>query len=225
MITVISTGIGTDNIDIVINELDALVNIDLKTRKNNENIRQLTILRIGTSGAIQENIAPGIFLASQYALGFDGLLNFYRDRDLVSNHELEEAFTTQTDWDSRLPAPYICECSPHLLEGFKSFTKQGITVSANGFYGPQGRDLRARLAFPELNKRLSDFEHNSLKITNFEMEGSAIYGLSRILGHQALTVCLIIANRKSKEFLQNYKPAMKKLVELCLNAMLNIPKT
>ncbi len=224
MITVISTGIGTDNIDIVINELDALVNIDLKTRIDLENKRQLKIFRIGTSGAIQKDIAPGSFLASRYALGFDGLLNFYRDRDLVSNHELEEAFTNQTDWDSRLPAPYICECSPHLLEGFKNFTRQGITISANGFYGPQGRDLRARLAFPELNRRLTNFDYNSLKITNFEMEGSAIYGLSRILGHQALTICLIIANRESKEFLQNYKPAMKKLVELCLNALLNLPK-
>ncbi len=221
MITVISTGIGTDNIDIVINELDALVNIDLKTRKDFAKKKQLMIFRIGTSGAIQADIPPGTFMASKFALGFDGLLNFYRDRDLVSNLEMEEAFTNQTNWDSRFPAPYICECSPLLLKGFENFTKQGITISANGFYGPQGRDLRARLAFPELNRKLTNFDYNSLKITNFEMEGSAIYGLSRILGHQALTICLIIANRESKEFLQDYKPVMKKLIELCLNAIIN----
>ena len=222
-ITVISTGIGTDNIDIVINELDALVNIDLKTRTDFDTRRHLTFFRIGTSGAIQPDIAPGTFLASKYALGFDGLLNFYRDRDLASEPEIEKAFIEQTAWDSRLATPYISECSPTLIKEFEQFTSQGITVSANGFYGPQGRDLRARLAFPDLNQKLTQFDYNSMRITNFEMEGSAIYALSKILGHRALTVCLIIANRERKLFLDDYKPAMKKLVDLCLNTIINIP--
>ncbi len=221
-ITVISTGIGTDNIDIVINELDALVNIDLKTRTDFVAKRQLTIFRIGTSGAIQPDIPPGSIIASQYALGFDGLLNFYQERDNVSNPDIEESFIEQTSWSSRFPSPYICMCSPELIERFREFTIQGITISANGFYGPQGRDLRARLAFPELNKKLMEFRYNDIRITNFEMEGSAIYGLSAILGHRALTICLVIANRENKKFLQDYKKSMKILVERCLNTISKI---
>lgn len=221
MLTVISTGIGTDNIDIVINELDALVNIDFQTRRNLYEKKLLRIFRIGTSGAIQADIAPGTILASRFALGFDGLLNFYRDRDLVSNIDIENEFVRQTSWDSRLPAPYICECSRNLLEGFEIRMDHGITISANGFYGPQGRDLRARLAFTELNDKLIAFRYDSLRITNFEMEASAIYGLSKILGHRALTVCLIIANRERKEFIQNYKSKMEMLIELSLNNIIN----
>ncbi len=222
-ITVISTGIGTDNIDIVINELDALVNIDLKNRTDFESKRHLTIFRIGTSGAIHPDIKPGTFIASRYALGFDGLLNFYQDRDKVCNPDFEKAFIDHTNWSSRFPAPYICECSPILIEEFREFTIQGTTISANGFYGPQGRDLRARLAFPDLNSKLMGFKYKGNRITNFEMEGSAIYGLSAILGHRALTICLIIANRENKEFLQDYKSAMRTLVDKCLNTISNIP--
>ena len=221
LLTVISTGIGTDNIDIVVNELDALINIDLQSRTDLPVKKQLNLLRIGTSGAIQEDIEPGTYMASQFALGFDGLLNFYKERQRVCHHEMERAFIKHTGWDSRLSAPYFCECANGLLGSFSKYTRRGITVSANGFYGPQGRDLRARLAFPDLNRKMSDFEYNSLRITNFEMEGSAIYGLSKILGHQALTICLIIANRERKLFLRNYKPAMKNLIEICLNTLTN----
>ena len=221
-ITVVATGIGTDNIDIVINELDALVNIDLKKRIDYENKRKLTFLRIGTSGAIQPDIKPGTFMASEYALGFDGLLNFYKDRRNVCIQEIEDAFVEQTAWSSDFPAPYVCKADPVLLSEFDNITSKGITISANGFYGPQGRDLRARLAIPDLNERLKAFSYSGHKITNFEMEGSAICGLSAILGHRALTVCLIIANRETKQFLNDYNPAMKILVENSLNIISSI---
>lgn len=221
-VTVISTGIGTDNIDIVLNEIDALVNIDLDQRRDKPEKRQLKIFRIGTSGAIQSDIEPGSFMTSAMALGFDGLLNFYHDRDLVTDSKIEEAFVKHTGWSDRLPAPYVCKASGSLLAEFEKFTGTGITISANGFYGPQGRDLRARLAFPGLNDSLSSFRYENMRITNFEMEGSAIYGLSGILGHDALTVCLIIANRETKKFLRDYKPAMKELVENCLNTIVTI---
>lgn len=222
LITVLATGIGTDNIDIVLNELDALVNIDLKNRRDLEEKRSLTIFRIGTSGAIQEDIPPGTYMASEYALGFDGLLNFYRERNNIADLELEKAFVAHTGWDPILPSPYFCKCSGRLLESFEGITQKGITISANGFYGPQGRELRAGLAFPDLNRQMASFRHKSLNITNFEMEGSAIYGLSRILGHKALTICLIIANRERKQFLKDYKPAMSELVDKCLEAILMI---
>ena len=221
-ISVISTGIGTDNIDIVINELDALVNIDLKSRTDKEQKQSLTIFRIGTSGAIQEDIRPGTFLASKYAVGFDGLLNFYEGRDRVCEASFEKAFIEQTGWNERLPAPYFCKGSSKILEAFGNKLSKGITISANGFYGPQGRSLRAGLAFPELNRKLADFRFKDERITNFEMEGSAIYGLSEILGHQALTVCLVIANRESKEFLEDYKPHMRNLVDLCLDEIIKL---
>ena len=218
-ITVLSTGIGTDNIDIVLNELDALANINLKTRRINAVKRKLTILRIGTSGAIQPDLPPGTFLASKYAVGFDGLLNYYSARGKISNPDIEEAFIKHTGWSHLLPAPYFCLSDPALFSAFKDIAREGITVSANGFYAPQGRELRAKLAFPDLNKLLEKFRYNELKITNFEMEGSAIYGLSGILGHKALTVCLIIANRAKKQFLQDYKPAMMNLVQDSLNIL------
>lgn len=218
-ITVISTGIGTDNIDIVLNELDALVNIDLVNRCDRKEKRSLNIIRIGTSGAIQEDIPPGTFMASELALGFDGLLSFYHERDNVSETLIESLFVKHTAWSKRLAYPYICRASDGLLSRFGLYTKRGITISANGFYGPQGRNLRAELAFPGLHDRLKTFRYGDLRITNFEMEGSAIYGLSGILGHNALTVCLVIANRESKQFLSDYKPLMKKLVELSLEAI------
>ena len=220
-ITVISTGIGTDNIDIVLNELDALANIDLLKRQDKNVFRSLNIIRIGTSGAIQPDIVPGTFMASALALGFDGLLNFYSDRDRVCDSLAENLFIKHTAWDQRLPTPYICSASEGLLASFEEFTQKGITISANGFYGPQGRNLRANLAFPGLNESMKSFEYQDLKITNFEMEGSAIYGLSHILGHKALTVCLIIANRESKQFLGNYQPSMRKLIELSLDTITN----
>jgi uridine phosphorylase len=218
-ITVISTGIGTDNIDIVLNELDALVNIDLEKRQDKPVFRSLNIIRIGTSGAIQPDIVPGTFMSSALALGFDGLLNFYHDRDRVTDPLAENLFVKHTAWDQRLPTPYICSASDEMLGSFEKFTRKGITISANGFYGPQGRNLRANLAFPGLNERMKSFKYHDLKITNFEMEGSAIYGLSQILGHKALTVCLIIANRESKQFLGNYQPSMRKLIELSLDTI------
>lgn len=218
-VTALSTGIGTDNIDIVVNELDALVNIDLETRTDSQVRRKLKLIRIGTSGAIQSDIKPGSVVASSRVIGFDGLLNFYRERDRVCLPDLEKRFMEITGWPGRLAAPYAVAADESLLNAFAADYRQGITISSNGFYAPQGRQLRASLMYPELFASLHQFEHEGLSITNFEMEGSAIYGLSRILGHQALTLCLIIANRKAGTFAGDYSGSMHKLIERTLSAI------
>lgn len=220
-ITALSTGIGTDNIDIVLNELDALVNIDFKTRAPLNQKRKLKLIRIGTSGAIQPDIAPGSIVASKYVIGFDGLMNFYRDGNSFCKGDLVERFLKHTDWPEAFAYPYCVDADKDLLGHFARNYLQGITISANGFYAPQGRELRAPLAYPQLYARLPGFSHNNFQITNFEMECSALYGLSRLLGHKALTVCLIIANRANKTFLGDYQRSMTKLIEEIISGIIN----
>jgi uridine phosphorylase len=217
-ITVLSTGIGTDNIDIVVNELDALVNIDLKKRQLKEGVKSLNIIRIGTSGGLQDDIPVDAFLASRKAIGFDGLLNFYDGRDAVSDLPFEKAFKSFVQWNQNLPSPYVVEADLVLFEKIvdSEFTT-GVTISAPGFYGPQGRELRLRILDPHINDKIEAFRFEEQRITNYEMECSAIYGLSKLLGHKALTVCIIIANRVAKKANENYKPVMAKLVQKVLD--------
>ena len=219
-LTLVSTGIGTDNIDIVINELDALANIDLKKREIKSKHRSLQIVRIGTSGGLQPDLPVNSFVVSQKSIGFDGLLNFYAGRKKVTDLEFEKAFREYTGWDASLPSPYVTDASEELYSKFdtEEFSK-GVTISAPGFYGPQGRELRLPLAYPHLNEKIESFRFNDYRITNFEMECSAIYGLSKLLGHKALTVCLIIANRVSLTANENYRDEMKKLVKLVLEKL------
>jgi uridine phosphorylase len=219
-ITIVSTGIGTDNIDIVVNELDALANINLTTRKINPVHRKLNFIRIGTSGGLQEYLGINSFVISQKAIGFDGLLNFYANRDSVSDLPFEDAFKKHTNWGKQLTAPYVVDCSEKLfLKIHQTDTIPGVTISAPGFYGPQGRVLRLPLADANLNSKIESFSYEGNKITNFEMECSAIYGLSKLLGHEALTVCLIIANRVMKEANANYKQSMETLIRLVLERL------
>jgi len=219
-ITIISTGIGTDNIDIVVNELDALANINLQTREINPVHRKLNFVRIGTSGGLQDFLGVNSFVISGKAIGFDGLLNFYANRDLVSDLPFEEAFKQHTGWGKQLTSPYVVDCSENLLvRVHKDDTILGITISAPGFYGPQGRVLRLPLADANLNEKIQSFVFEGHQITNFEMECSAIYGLSKLLGHEALTICLIIANRVKKETSPDYRQAMETLIKLVLDRL------
>ncbi len=219
-ITVISTGIGTDNIDIVVNELDALVNIDLEKREIKPQHRSLNIIRIGTSGGLQPDLPVNSFVISKKAVGFDGLLNFYAGRNRISDLAFEESLKKQLDWNPLLASPYVINCSETLFNKLHSeHTHAGVTISAPGFYGPQGRILRLPLADPEINKKIEAFSYNGMKITNYEMECSAIYGLSALLGHQALTVCAIIANRVAKDANESYKDAIEQLIQLVLHGI------
>ena len=219
-LTVISTGIGTDNIDIVVNELDALVNIDLEKREIKTKHTSLNIVRIGTSGGLQTNLPVNSFVVSQKSIGFDGMLNYYANLSNYCDLNFEREFKKFTNWNNLLPTPYVVDASEKLISKFddKIFTK-GVTISAPGFYGPQGRILRLPLAEPELNKYIEDFSFDNLKITNFEMESSAIYGLSKMLGHEALTVCLIIANRVTLTANKNYRNEMKRLIKIVLHRL------
>jgi len=222
-VSVISTGIGTDNIDIVLNELDALANIDLNEREKKSEHKSLNIVRIGTSGGLQTDLPVNSFVVSQKSIGFDGLLNFYANRENYCDMEFEKAFTRYTNWSTSLASPYTVDASEELLAKFNTneFTK-GVTISAPGFYAPQGRELRLKLAFPDLNQKIETFTYNQLRITNFEMESSAIYGLSKMLGHNALTVCLIIANRVTLTANENYRSEMKKLIQKALDNLTNL---
>jgi len=216
-VSVISTGIGTDNIDIVVNELDAICNIDLQKRIVKPNHHKLNLIRIGTSGSLQEDIPVDTPVITQMSIGFDGLLNFYKGRDSVSSLDIEKAFIQHTAWNQQLPAPYFIEASKLLIDKFGEGIIKGLTISAPGFYGPQGRRLRLPLADEHLNEKITAFRYKDLRINNFEMESSAIYGLSKLLGHEALTVCLIIANRIRKEYSKDYKKGIEKLILQILN--------
>ncbi len=218
-ITAMSTGIGTDNIDIVINELDALANIDLAKRQAKDRHTGLRIVRLGTSGAVQPDIPVDTFVASAYGLGFDGLLNFYRIDENILEQKLSDAFMAHTSWDPKLPYPYIVAASASLLQSLAGDLVSGITATANGFYGPQGRELRIPLAFPELNARIADFRSGGLRITNFEMETSALYALGKVLGHECLTICAIIANRVRKEYSEDYKQTIDRLIRQTLDRL------
>ena len=218
-VTVLSTGIGTDNIDIVMTELDALANIDFTTREVKPEHRTLTVLRIGTSGAIQPEIPLGSFVFSHISVGCDGLLNWYSDRDSIALTDFEEAFKEHVHWDRHLPDPYFVRASSKLIEKFAPVTVKGMTVSASGFYGPQGRVVRQELAMPDMLEDFESFEFDGYKITNFEMEGSAIAGIAAKLGHEAGTVCCIIAHRYLKAANTDYKPRVAELIKLCLDTL------
>lgn len=215
-VTVVSTGIGTDNIDIVVNELDALVNIDLKTRQEKEEKKKLTIVRLGTSGALQADIPVDSFVLTSMAIGFDGLLNFYKGRNQISDLAMEAAFMEHTQWNPLCAKPYFVPSSPGLISMFEDLTIKGVTISAPGFYGPQGRVLRLPLADSNLNESIESFRYKDQKITNFEMESSAINGLSLLMGHDSVTICAIIANRVTKQASADYKSNVKKLIEQAL---------
>ena len=215
-LTVMSTGMGVDNIDIVLNELDALVNIDLETRTVKDKHKTLTLFRLGTSGALQPDVPPNAFVLSEYGLGLDGVLRYYQNAEKVIDNELSRAFISHAQWPSDLPKPYAVQSSESLFNLFKDHFITGITATAAGFYAPQGRELRLPLAYPEINNKMQEFSYRNRKIVNFEMETSALYGLSRLLGHHALTMCVAIANRNKNNFNQNYKTAIKELIELLL---------
>ncbi|MGZ4049238.1 MAG: nucleoside phosphorylase [Bacteroidia bacterium] len=218
-VMVLSSGIGTDNIDILINELDAAVNIDLKTRTIKKEHTSLKIVRIGTSGALQQDIPVDNFVVSTHGLGFDGLLNYYKDLSQVNDNELSEAFIKQTNWDKNLPYPYAVKGSEMLINKIGFDLIKGITATAPGFYGPQGRKLRLSPWVEDFNQQLTDFKFNENRITNFEMETSALYGLGALLGHQTCTVCAIIANRVAKQYSKNYHAAVEELIQLVLERL------
>ena len=217
-ITAQSTGIGCDNIDIVVNELDALANIDFATREEKDNFRQLTFVRIGTCGGLQTDTPSGTYIASVKSIGFDGLLNFYARRNEICDLELEEAFKAHVDWNPQLCAPYVVDNDADLLSCVaKDDMVRGITIACGGFYGPQGRELRLPLADPHLNEKIETFDHSGLRITNFEMESSALAGLSRLMGHRAMTCCMVIANRRAKNVKLTYKNTIDDLIQLVLD--------
>ncbi len=211
-LTVLSSGIGPDNIDIVMNELDALVNIDFTTRQIKPELRPLNIVRIGTSGSLQADIPVDSFVASTHGLGIDNLLNFYRYEQNEEENELIQSFITHTQLHGPMSHPYINGAAPSLLKNFVTGFYQGITVTCPGFYGPQGRVLRLGIRNPNLVDRLTDFRFGQHRITNFEMETSAIYGLGKLLGHNCLAVNAIVANRVKKEFSKDGKAAVEKLI-------------
>ena len=217
--TVLSTGIGTDNIDIVMNELDALANIDFSTREVKQQKRSLNILRIGTSGAIQKDIPLGSFVFSHISVGCDGLMNWYADRDSIALTGIEEAFKQHTNWNRHLPDPYFVRAGQKMIDLCKECTIKGMTIAASGFYGPQGRVLRMPLAMPDMLETFESFNYEGERVTNFEMEGSAVAGIASHLGHNAGTVCCIIANRHIGTSNPDYKPQVRKLVELALDRL------
>lgn len=215
-ITIVSTGIGCDNIDIVLNELDALANIDFETRKEKTNLRQLTLVRIGTCGGLQKNTPIGTFIASKRSIGFDGLLNYYAKREEL-DITFENEFKKQVNWNPQLGNPYVADADMKLLEQIaQDDMVRGITISCGGFFGPQGRRLRIPLADPLLNEKIVKFEYNGDRITNFEMESSALAGLAQHLGHKALTCCMVIANRRQKEANSGYKNTIDGLIKKVL---------
>jgi phosphorylase family protein len=218
-VSCVSHGIGTDNIDIVVTELDALVNIDFATREEKRNHTQLTLVRIGTSGGLQPECPIGTYVVSNRSMGFDGLLNFYEHKEGVMDMDIENAFCDFVNWNPRLPRPYTVNADEELVERIGFDMVKGITISAPGFYGPQGRYVRLKPIDMDMNRKIEEFRYNGEKITNFEMESSAVAGLGRMLGHKAITICLIIAGRISKDMNTNYKGSMEGLVETVLKRL------
>jgi len=217
--TALSTGIGTDNIDIAVNELDALANIDFDTRKPAAVHRSLTLFRLGTCGAIQPDISVGSMILSHKAIGLDNVLNWYADRDKVCDLEMEQAFLSQVHWSSHLHDPYISSASPKLIRLFEDCTVKGLTLSSAGFYGPQGRKVRAGLAMPAMLEEFEAFRFKDWRITNFEMESSALFGLASILGHEAGTLCVAMGNRYHKNNAVDHASLVRKMCELALDRL------
>lgn len=217
-ITVVSTGIGCDNIDIVLNELDALANIDFTTREEKSPLRKLTVVRIGTCGGLQPYTPTGTFIASEKSIGFDGLLNFYAGRNDVCDLEFEEHFKKHMDWNPQLCDPYVIDADKELLDRIAGNDMvRGVTIACGGFFGPQGRELRVPLADPYQNQKIENFEHNGYRITNFEMESSAVAGLAKLMGHKALTCCMVIANRLAGKANTGYKNNIDTLIKTVLD--------
>ena len=217
-ISVVSTGIGCDNIDIVMTELDALANIDFKTRTVKDELKSLTVVRIGTCGGLQPFTPTGCFIASVKSIGFDGLLNYYDGRNQVCDLELEEAFKKHMDWAPLKAAPYVAIANAELVDQIaQDDMVRGITIACGGFYGPQGRQLRLRIQDPDQNKKVEAFQYGDLHICNFEMESSAVAGMGSLLGHRAMTCCMVIANRYTTEMNTEYKNSIDTLIEKVLD--------
>ena len=217
-ISCVSTGIGCDNIDIVLNELDALANIDFSTRTEKATHRTLTLVRIGTCGGLQLNTPTGTYVASVKSIGFDGLLNFYAGRDEASDLDFEREFKAQVKWNDKIGNPYVATADPELIEQIAADDMvRGVTIACGGFFGPQGRKLRLPLMDPELNQKIENFEYKDLRITNFEMESSALAGLSTLMGHKAMTCCMVIANRRAYKADSNYKNDIDGLITRVLD--------
>ena len=217
--TVLSTGIGIGNIDICVTELDALANIDFATRQEKAEKRRLTLVRLGTSGALQPDIEVGEALFSRTSVGFDGLLNYYAGRNEVCDLAIERAFMAHTGWSDLLPKPYFIDADSDLYEHFKDTTREGITIAAPGFYAPQGRWVRLQPQDPELNAKIESFSYEGRRITNFEMESSALAGLAALMGHRAATVCTIIAQRVALDACTDYKPFVRRMIAMALDKL------
>ncbi len=218
-ITAMSSGMGTDNIDIVLNELDALANVDLKTRTPKAERQSLNIIRVDTSGSFQPDYEVDTFCASEYGLGLDGLLNYYSVPDQMFEHDMERALDAHLKLPMGFAKPYVVRCSATLLNKVAFDMQKGITATAPGFFAPQGRELRLPLAYPQQNDLLQSFAFKGNKVTNMEMETSALYGLGRALGHRCLTVCVLVANRCTRKFSEDYHPHMERLVETVVNRL------
>ena len=217
--SVMSTGIGIGNIDISVTELDALANIDFKTRQVKEQKRQLTLVRLGTSGALQPDIKVGDVVYARTSVGFDGLLNYYAGRNEVCDLAIEKAFMEHTGWSELLPKPYFIDSTPELWELFKDSTIGGITIASPGFYAPQGRWVRLQPADLKLNEKIESFEYEGRRITNFEMESSALAGLGTLMGHRVTTLCTIIAQRVALDACTDYKPFVKRMIRMALDKL------
>ena len=217
--SVLSTGIGIGNIDICVTELDALANIDFSTRQVKDEFRRLTLVRLGTSGALQADIKVGEVVFAKTSLGFDGLLSYYAGRDSVCDLELEEAFAKHTSWQEPMPRPYFVDADKELWEHFKDSVTEGITIAAPGFYAPQGRWVRLQPAVVDLNERIEAFRYSERRITNYEMEGSALAGLSALMGHRAATICTIIAQRIALDACTDYKPFVDGMIRMALDKL------
>ncbi|CVI68233.1 nucleoside phosphorylase [Alistipes sp. CHKCI003] len=217
--TVLSTGIGIGNIDISVTELDALANVDFETRQEKAEKRQLTLVRLGTSGAIQPDIRVGELVFARTSIGFDGLLNYYKGRNEVCDLDMERAFIAHTGWNELLPKPYCIDADPALLALFEDVAREGITIAAPGFYAPQGRWVRLEPQDPGLNEKIESFDYRGRRITNFEMESSALAGLAALMGHRAATVCTIIAQRIALDACTDYKPFVKQMIRTALDKL------
>ena len=217
--SVLSTGIGIGNIDICLTELDALANIDFATRTVKEELRRLTLVRLGTSGALQADIEVGDMIFARTSLGFDSLLGYYADRDKVCNLAMEQGFIEKMQWGRKLPTPYFVDADKDLFELFKDCTKEGITVAAPGFYAPQGRYVRLAPSDPTLNEKMEAWRYDARRITNYEMEGSALAGLAAIMGHRAATICTIIAQRVAGKAQPDYKPFVENMIRVALDRL------
>ena len=217
--TVLSTGIGIGNIDISVTELDALANIDFATRQEKAEKKRLTLVRLGTSGAIQPDIRVGDFVFARTSVGFDGLLSYYKGRDAVCDLALEEAFVKHTGWYEKMPRPYFVDADPELFELFRDVVVDGMTIAAPGFYAPQGRWVRLEPHDAHLNEKIESFDFRGRRITNFEMEGSALAGLAALMGHRAATICTIIAQRIAQDACTDYKPFVKRMIGMALDKL------